>query len=241
MKPIKTLFVTGRHIHDWKRTTAFYWYLMENTGRFEVTVSTEADRDLASGEAAKGYELIVDDYRGEHWSLPARAAFANFVREGGGLVLVHAACVAFPGWAEFEAMAPLTWRKNGTHSLYHRFPVKVADVIHPITNGLEAFETIDELYHTMTHHGPEPYHVLATGHATAANKGTGKDEPVLLISRYGKGRVYQQMLGHVWRRNPSAPLTDDQTMVAVDNPFVRTTFLRGCEWAATGAVTIDRG
>lgn len=162
MGRIKALFLTGRHIHDWRRTTAFYWYLLENTGRFEVTVAAEADAALQDGSALAGYQLLIDDYRGADWSRPAQINFEQFVARGGGLVVVHAAAVVFKGWAEFEAMAPLLWRTNGDHSRYHEFPVKIVDRDHPITA--------------------------------------------------------------------------DQTMVAIDNPLVRTTFVRGCEWAATGDV-----
>ena len=65
--------------------------------------------------------------------------------------------------------------------------------------------------------------VLATAHSEPSNHGTGRDEPQLLVVQYGRGRVFHTTLGH-----------DVNALSSVD--FV-TTFQRGTEWAATGAVT----
>ena len=61
---------------------------------------------------------------------------------------------------------------------------------HPITAGLNSFETIDELY--CNQQGDLPIEVLATAHSTV----TGKDEPMVFVYSYGKGRVFQTVLGH---------------------------------------------
>jgi type 1 glutamine amidotransferase len=47
---------------------------------------------------------------------------------------------------------------------------------------------------------------------------------------YGKGRVFHTTLGHI---GPA----DDSGTTAMDCVGFITTFLRGTEWAATGAVT----
>jgi type 1 glutamine amidotransferase len=65
--------------------------------------------------------------------------------------------------------------------------------------------------------------VLATAHSDPSNNGTGRDEPMLLVVQYGRGRVFHTTLGH-----------DVSAMSSVD--FV-TTLQRGTEWAATGTVT----
>ena len=80
----------------------------------------------------------------------------------------------------------------------------------------------DELYAALR--GPGQHMtVLATAHSDASNHGTGRDEPQLMVVQHGRGRVFHTTLGH-----------DVNAMSSVD--FV-TTFQRGTEWAATGAVT----
>jgi len=63
---------------------------------------------------------------------------------------------------------------------------------------------------------PKPREVLPTG--------PSQDEPLLWTVPYGAGRVFATMLGNDMR--------------AVRTPGFITTFARGTEWAATGAVTI---
>ena len=47
------------------------------------------------------------------------------------------------------------------------------------------------------------------------------------------------MLGHVWEQD-SEKLDDVAlSMISLENPFFQQTLIRGCEWAATGAVTIE--
>jgi uncharacterized protein len=65
--------------------------------------------------------------------------------------------------------------------------------------------------------------VLATAYSDPANKGTGRDEPMLMVLSYGKGRVFHNVMGH-----------DVSAMSCVG--FI-TVMQRGTEWAATGKVT----
>jgi type 1 glutamine amidotransferase len=65
--------------------------------------------------------------------------------------------------------------------------------------------------------------ILATAADTPDLKAKGRHEPMLMVISYGKGRVFHTTLGH-----------DTEAFEGVG--FI-TTFLRGSEWAATGAVT----
>jgi type 1 glutamine amidotransferase len=81
----------------------------------------------------------------------------------------------------------------------------------------------DELYATLRGPG-ENMTVLATAFSDPQNRGTGRDEPMLMALTFGQGRIFHTTLGD----NPAA-------MQCVG--FI-TTLARGAEWAATGKVTI---
>jgi type 1 glutamine amidotransferase len=100
----------------------------------------------------------------------------------------------------------------------------VRNAKHPITRGLpEKFmHPSDELYGWLRGPGTNMT-VLATAFAPKSKGGSDEHEPLLMTIKYGKGRVFQNALGH----------TPDQ-LKAVS--FI-VTFQRGAEWAATGKVT----
>jgi type 1 glutamine amidotransferase len=65
--------------------------------------------------------------------------------------------------------------------------------------------------------------VLATAFAPKAKGGADEHEPILFTVQYGKGRVFQNALGH--------------TPAQLKSVAFIATFQRGAEWAATGKVT----
>ena len=159
------------------------------------------------------------------WSDANKEAFLKAVREGKGLVVFHFASSAFtkPNWEEFEKAIAGGWRTQGFHGPKHDFTVKKTAVKHPISEGLPAeFDhTIDELYqNSVMVPGNE---VLATAYSDPAKpRGTGKDEPVIWVNTYGKGRVYNNALGH--------------DVEAMSDPNFQAWIRRGVIWAATGHV-----
>ncbi|MFH1731585.1 MAG: hypothetical protein ABIF82_08030 [Planctomycetota bacterium] len=75
-----------------------------------------------------------------------------------------------------------------------------------------------------------PCHVIAAAYSDPETGGTGNDEPMLVVKEYGDGRVFHCILGRVW---------EGGGMDTFENPDFQRVLLRRCEWAATGAVTID--
>jgi type 1 glutamine amidotransferase len=80
----------------------------------------------------------------------------------------------------------------------------------------------DELYNKMRGPGTNMT-ILATAYSDPSNSGTGRDEPMLMVSTFGKGRVFHTTMGH------DIPALSCVGFIA--------TFQRGTEWAATGNVT----
>jgi len=228
MSRIKTLLLTGANNHDWATSAPFCAGVLEASGRFEVTVTEDPSKTLETLDNPGAYELFFSDYNGPMWGEPAKTSFEAAVRKGTGLVILHAADNAFPGWVEYEKMVGLLWREGTGHGSFHEFPVTYVDRDHPVTRGLEDFRQWDELYHRLVHMHDVPLHVLATGYSDAATGGTGNDEPVMVATQYGAGRIFHMVLGHVWPGNPD--------MRAFENEHFQQALLRGCEWAARGEV-----
>lgn len=256
-EPLRVLLLDGESggpYHRWQVTTPVLKAMLVETGLFSVDVVTAP---AASGELAgfmpafSGHRAVVLNYDApdERWPADLKRAFENYVREGGGLVIVHAADNAFPAWKAYNEMIGIGgWRNRdenagprwfvtngtvtsddgpgraGSHGARLPFRITVRDANHPITKGLPAawMHQGDELYASLRGPGVNMT-VLAFAHSDPANNGTGRDEPQLLVTQYGRGRVFHTTLGH-----------DVNAMSSVD--FVAT-LQRGVEWVATGAVT----
>lgn len=225
MTPIPTLLLTGANNHDWRRSAPFLRDLLEQSGRFAVTVTEHPSEALEDAAALARYRLLFSDYNGPDWSPAAQANFVAALHEGAGLVAVHAANNAFAGWVEYERMLGVLWREGAGHGDYHEFLVAIRDHDHPVTRGLEDFRLWDELYHNLAPTPGAEYHVLATAWSDPGHGGTGRDEPMMVVTQYGQGRVFHQILGHVWEGGPLRTL---------ENPGFQASLLRGCLWAATG-------
>jgi type 1 glutamine amidotransferase len=212
----KVLIVTGVDYpgHKWKLTTPVLKEAIAADKRLAVTV-TEKPSDLA-GDNLGDYDVIVLHFM--DWEVPdpgekARANLKGFVENGGGLVLVHFACGAFQDWPEFGELAGRVWNpKLRGHDPRGPFKVDITEVSHPITRGMEPFETDDELYTCLA--GDKPIKVLAK----ARSRVDGKDYPMAFVLDYGKGRVFHSVLGH--------------DVKALANPPVGKLFRRACAWAA---------
>ena len=229
---ISVLVVGGANNHWWQWTTPSLAEILEESGKFDVTVTNEPGKTFADAGAIAGYAAFVLDYNGPRWGEAADANFLAAVRAGTGVVVHHAADNSFEGWKEYEEICALMWRGSEVgHGRFHAFDVEITDRDHPITRDMpDMVAHPDELYHRLVHMHDTPYRVLATAFSDPETGGTGNHEPMIIVKDYGKGRIFHTPLGHVWTGSES-------NKVSHHNPAFRDLIVRGTEWAATGDVT----
>ena len=255
-KPSILLIDGDERFHDRSETTPVLKAILEPY--FEVSTATVMDRQPFEPDFSD-YDAVVSTYNdmmqvgldeGRPWSEATRQAFAEYVRNGGGFVSIHAANNAFPEWRTYNRIVGVGgWRgrtekdgpylrfrdegvvrdtapgRGGSHGMRHEFLIVARQPHHPILEGLPRrwMHARDELYDRLR--GPaEKVEVLATAYSETSTGGSGEHEPMLMTISFGEGRVFHTVLGH-----------DTLSMSGIG---FQITLLRGTEWAATGSVTI---
>ena len=247
VEKIKILLIDGQNNHDRRRCSPVMISTLEATGRFSIDRETVTEADVIDWivDFSK-YDVVLSNYNGKPWQEKTRTAFVKYIKEGGNLVVVHAADNSFREWKEYNLMIGLGgwggrnetdgpyvyWKdgefvrdtskgRGGSHGAGWEYKVIVRDKEHPITKGLpvEFLQAKEELYDRLR--GPaENMNILATAFAKG---GSNRHEPVLMTISYGKGRIFHTVMGH-----------DAKSMLGV---AFQETLIRGTEWAATGKVT----
>jgi type 1 glutamine amidotransferase len=238
--------------HNWRLTTPVLKKELEETGLFAVDVLTSpaSDGDFSQFNPNwSQYKAVVMNFDGPSWPDQLRASFEKYVSEGGGVVIVHAANNSFPNWPAYNEMTGIGgWRNRnenagpywyykdgklvsdpspgsaGMHGARLPYQVQAQVPEHPIMKGLPPvwMHGPDELYGKLRGPGKNMT-VIATAHSDSKNRGTGYEEPMLMVLHYGKGRIFHTVMGH--------------DVFALSCVGFITTYQRGTEWAATGRVT----
>ena len=257
-KPIKTLLITGQNNHNWQVSHVVLKQILENSGRFDVdfVLSPEQGKDMSGFVLDfSPYQLVVLDYNGDSWPEETNRRFLEYVQNGGGVVIYHAADNAFSKWPEFnricalggwegrnENSGPYVYWKDGklvkdssagpggSHGRQHEYVLNGRDKVHPVVKGLPLKwrHAKDELYDRMR--GPGNIRdILYTAYSDKETNGSGREEPLVFTVDYGNARIFHTMLGH------AGATTEDN--IAMQCTGFQVLLLRGAEWAATGKVT----
>lgn len=215
----------GQRQHHGYRDQAFYLSnLLEDTGRYEVTIGEDAA--MLESPAIKKYDIliVITDRRDDEFKFTPsqQKALLDLVRSGCGYVSIHGGDNASKDWdPEFKKMLGGVFSHFGLpdgQRYTGEMTVKIADTSSPITAGLSDFTLSDELYYNMQmEHDVRPL-------VTVEYKGTAW--PAAWTRIYGKGRVFHTPLGH----RSFGPGKPDP----LHNPGLAKLIVQGIDWIAEG-------
>lgn len=258
-KPIRVLIVDGFNNHDWKQTSLVTKAILEESGRFVVSVSTMPPTVGDSSWDAwnpqfENYAVVIQNTNNiqtpaMYWPLKVRQHLEAYVKNGGGLFVLHSANNAFPDWPEYNKMIGLGWRSKDTgfalqldsNDHVKRIPPgegegtnhgerfnAVIHIVnrHPINKGFPAeWKTSTTEVYRFARGPAENITILSA----ATDSVTHKIWPVEWIVKYGKGNMYTSSMGHLWTGEIYPP---NYRCIGF-----QTTLIRAVEWLATGKVS----
>jgi type 1 glutamine amidotransferase len=194
---IRVLIVTGGHDFDGE---AFFAIFNNNPDVSYRAVQHPNAQAFFRPEAASQYDVILayDNY--QQISEQAKADFANLVKGGKGLVVVHHGIGSYLDWPEFWKIMGARWYHvktivggvekfsfpSDTNDV--RFRVHVVDPRNPVTKGMSDYDMIDETY--------QAFDVFPDSHPLLSTDSPLSNKIIAWEKTYGKGRVVCIQSGH---------------------------------------------
>ncbi len=161
--------------------------------------------------ALQGFALRPDD----------GALMETYVRDGGGLLALHAAVICFDGDPTWRRLCGASWVwGSSSHPSVGPAEVRVTSPgrAHVLTEGLDDFVITDEIYGFLDQDDDlEP--LLSASHG-------GREHPLLWARQVGAGRVVTDLLGH--------------GVESLSHPAHRSILTRAASWASRGSVSSRR-
>lgn len=247
-----------RHDEAWRKSLLDN-YPVVSTDVYEVVEEPQQDLDFAPD--FNQYDVVISNlgWKASDWSEETKESFENYIKNGGGLVVVHAADNSFGKWLEYNKMIGLGgWDDRsqesgpyvyyneadelivdpseglcGSHGQQQNFVVTNRVTDHPITAGIpdKWMHGEDELYDRLR--GPaENMTVLATAYSDPELNGPPWNKEVK-----GSGRHEPVLMTIDYGKGKIFHTILGHSYYSMESVGFITTFLRGAEWAATGSVT----
>ena len=175
----------------------------EKTGAFEVVNSD--DPAVFAAESLREFDgVVMNNTTGTLFEDAAlKESLLGFVRNGGGIVGIHAATDCFYDWPEYGEMMGgyfqgHPWGSGDTVG------VKIDDPGHPLTASFlgQGFRVNDEIYQFREPYSRDRLRVLLSIDTEKTNmkkrgiKREDGDFAIAWLRDYGKGRVFYCSLGH---------------------------------------------
>jgi len=193
-KKLSVLVLAGGHGYDKKTFPKAF------EGQSDIDFKIQASGNPFEDISKWDYDVMVLYNFNRKISEKSKANFLKLLQRGVGLVCMHHAVAAYPGWVEYEKVIGATYSlkkglvRNGMK--YARpvwkhdvdFNVRIEDKTHPITKGMSDFKLNDESYKGWVYHPGS--HVLLTTDQKLNN------HRLAWTRFYKKARVFFIQLGH---------------------------------------------
>jgi type 1 glutamine amidotransferase len=187
---IHTLIVGGGSSHDFDR-----WYkqadaeTLREGGLANVTYTDNTDSII---HYLPDMDVLYLSNNQPINDPAVRQAIFDFVKDGNGLILGHAALwYNWSDWPEYNTQ--LVSGGSRGHDPYGEFNVKVTNSDHPVTENVDQNFTLkDELYYYKTDPSGPGVEVLAT----ASAEGSDESFPSVFVVKHNEGRIVGLALGH---------------------------------------------
>jgi type 1 glutamine amidotransferase len=196
-KPIRILVMTGGHVYDKAPFNEMLAGLGKNITSQVVEFPAAFDQFLPENRG--NYDVLVFYHRWQKITPEQEKIFAECIRDGKPLVVLHHSICAFDDWTEYQNITggryfhkPTT--VNGKEYATCKaladihFKVNIVNKKHPVTKGVKDYEAFDETYKGYyVANGVEP--LLST---------TEKSSNTVIgwTWHYGQARVVTLQSGH---------------------------------------------
>ncbi len=227
----------------------------------KITAVDKPTPDPSYSPAFNDYDVVISNFgwQASDWPEETKKNFEEYMKNGGGLVIIHAADNPWGDWEEFNKMIGIGgWggrnEDSGVHIFYDNegnvqripaqgpcgshgpqmeFMMETRAPEHPIMKGLPAkwLHAKDELYDRMC--GPaENMTILATAYSDPEENSPPWNKEVK-----GTGRHEPVLMTIDYGKGRVFHTTLGHMDYSMEGVGFMVTFQRGAEWAATGKVT----
>lgn len=178
------------------------WFEPEKLQQFDAVVFNNTNNEFF---LPANFDSLSEDEQkaAQSYDYKLKNSFVNFLKNGKGLVLIHAGVASFRKWPEFGKIGGARfdmhpWGAGSTVT------VKVEDSANPLVKMFSApfFEVTDEIYQVKAPYSRKNLQVLLSLDTTRTNMNvqginrTDGDFALSWIKNYGKGRVFYFAFGH---------------------------------------------
>lgn len=195
--PIRILVVTGGHAYD---KPSFNEMLNNLGGKItNQVVEFPAAYDQFMPENRGSYDVLVFYHMWQKITPEQEKIFADCIKEGKPVVVLHHSICAFDEWPEywkiiggkyFHKPTTLDGKEYAACSYIHdlHFKVLVSGKKHPVTKGVKDFDIFDETY--------KGYYIAPNVVPLLTTTEPSSNQVIGWTSQYGKARIVTLQSGH---------------------------------------------